>query len=90
MSEIKEFAPSNQSKPYTIEDWHREYDGRFLTFEDYDREAELEAWRKWYSLPENDIKKDLPTLKRLSSILSGFKELNQKLDEIKGSIDANN
>lgn len=69
-------------KPYTIEDWHKEYDGRLSNFKNYDKQAELEAWKKWYSIPGNNFKKDLPEIQKLASIFKQFKEINQDLDKI--------
>lgn len=91
MTEINEYASDVQSKPYTIEDWHREYDGTFANIDSkhYDKEAEIEAWKKWYSLPENDIKKDIPTYKKLSETFSKCDEIIVKLKRMLGETDEN-
>ena len=83
MSEIKEFTPSNQSKPYTIEDWHAEFDDLYLTEEDFDdvskQEKETQAWLKWYSLPENQSKAEVSRLTNLNGI---FGKLNALVTEL--------
>ena len=77
--------------PYTIEDWHREYDGTFANIDDehYDKEAEIETWRQWYNLPENDIKQDLPIYQELTEIFSKCKDINVKLKRMLGETDGN-